>query len=127
MPKKFKRPLLRRIDLIQNGQNIGFIMRRITAQRSPGRFWLPGSRDKNGNRPFIVSYDYNFYVLKSRKGDLADPKTRDDSYIENGQLYIELPDPNTCTTCGGKFETQELTGAQYLLCPKCNEISKVGR
>lgn len=116
--------ILRRyqIEVYQNGQLVDTVKRVILAQ-GQGRYWLPNSQDEKGRRPFIIQYKATrkFYVLKSKKGDLNDPEGRDDSYLENGQLYIELPDPARCSGCGGTFKPEELTGGQYLLCPECNK------
>ena len=117
-----KRYLLRRyrIEVYQNGQLIDTVKRVINIQQT-GRYWLPGSMDAKGNRPFIVQYrgTRKFYCVKSKAGDFADPNERDDSYLKS--LYIELPDPTICSSCGGTFKPEELMGGQYLLCPGCNK------
>jgi len=101
-----------------DGVIIDDIRRAVSPQRL-GLFWLTGSVDENGNRPFVVQYNKKIYAVKSQCGDLNNPLTRTDDYLD--YLYIELPDPTTCNRCKGKFKPEELTGGQYLVCAACND------
>jgi len=117
--KKNYRLHLRRqkIKLMQNGQEVGMIVRTFNPQETGSRYWLPGSKDAKGNRPFVTQYLRKLYAVRSFAGDLSDPNERDASFLKS--LYIELPDPTICSGCGGTFKPEELTGGQWLLCQEC--------
>lgn len=106
-----------KIKVRQCGKESDMIVRTIHPQQINSRYWLPGSTDKNGNRPLLTQYNRKLYCVYSEMGDLSNPKERTASFLDH--LYIELPDPNKCCGCGGNFEPDELIGGQYLLCPEC--------
>jgi len=117
-PTKLGRYRMFSLKVWQNGVIIDDIRRAVSKQQS-GKFWLIGSTDENGNKPLVVQYQKKLYAVKSQCGDLNNPETRTDDYLD--YLYIELPDATICCRCKGKFKPEELTGGQYLICAACND------
>ena len=108
------------IDVYQNGTIVDHIRRTLNAQDKHN--WISGSRTAKGHLPLVIRYKKKLYIVQSKAGDLSDPAERNDSFLKS--LFIELPDPNTCHFCKGHFETSELKGSQYLICPECNKKDK---
>ena len=89
-PSRKKRYMLKRfrVEVYQNGKLVATVKRALNVQRTNSCYWLPGSKDAKGNRPFIIQYDKKMYAAQSKAGDLSDPLERDDSFLDS--LFIEI-------------------------------------
>ena len=81
------------VKIYKNGKFVEDVRRSLAAQRHTSYYWIPGSKDANGNRPLIVRYHGRWYPAHSRAGDLSDPEERNDSYLKS--LFIDIGERRT--------------------------------
>ncbi|MCE5212633.1 MAG: hypothetical protein LLG40_13905 [Deltaproteobacteria bacterium] len=90
-PKTQKRGWFMRkfmIELRRDGAPEGKI-RRSLRPAGPGT-WITSLTKDDKRKHIFVEYHGQLYILHSDRGDMSDPETRNDSYLDC--MYIELTD-----------------------------------